>query len=156
MLDDIKDVETGRVYEGEVSQEKVQRWTAMQDETKNSEHYVDWIDNTDLNANLKNLLKAILEKTVVVGKQVLEFGKFVLDKIVRVFGTYPRATGGALLGFFIGTIISTVPFVGWLLGPLFTPILTALGGLAGCYADLVAMCGQKTVVQVQATAKEAF
>ena len=68
MLDDIKDVETGRVYEGEVSQEKVQRWTAMQDETKNSEHYVDWIDNTDLNANLKNLLKAILEKTVVVGK----------------------------------------------------------------------------------------
>jgi len=132
------------------------KWNALQQNVREPSFYTDWIDRIDCPASLKNLLKQLVDKSVIFGKRIYQFGKFVLSALMKLCKLYPRTVIGAVIGLFIATIISSIPIVGTIIGPLATPILMVLGGIAGFYRDLNSkFCPSATVV-IETVARQAF
>jgi len=132
------------------------KWNALQQNVREPSFYTDWIDRIDCPASLKNLLKQLVDKSVIFGKRIYQLGKFVLSALMKLCKLYPRTVIGAVIGLFIATIISSIPIVGTIIGPLATPILMVLGGIAGFYRDLNSkFCPSATVV-IETVARQAF
>lgn len=93
------------------------------------------IDNLDVSADAKSLLYKIAKVTITVGRRVVKIGRKILDVIVSLFQEYPQAGFGMLLGAILGFLVSSIPIIGVVLGPLFTPLGMAFGLVAGAIQD---------------------
>ncbi len=132
------------------------KWNALQQNVRESSFYTDWIDRIDCPASLKNLLKQLVDKSVIFGKRIYQFGKFVLSALMKLCKLYPRTVIGAVIGLFIATIISSIPIVGTIIGPLAIPILIALGGIEGFYRDLNSRFCPSVTVEIETVARQSF
>ncbi|WP_412555278.1 hypothetical protein [Shimia sp. MIT1388] len=95
------------------------------------------IDNLDVSADVKALLYKFTTKAVRVGEKVIKIGQKILETIIRVISEYPNTTFGFIFGAIAGTLVGSVPLVGWVLGPLVTPIFMALGLVLGAKQDFL-------------------
>ncbi len=132
------------------------KWNAFQQNVEDKSVYTEWIDHIDCPAGTKNLLKKLVDKSVIIGKRIYQFGKFVLSALMKLCKLYPRTVIGAVIGLFIATIISSIPIVGTIIGPLAIPILIALGGIEGFYRDLNSRFCPSVTVEIETVARQSF
>lgn len=95
------------------------------------------LNNLNLSADAKSALFTIARSTVRVGNSIIQLGKKVLELILRLFDEYPQATMGMVFGGVLGALIASIPLIGFILGPVATPIFVALGLVVGVYQDLM-------------------
>jgi len=93
------------------------------------------IDNMEISAEMKAILKKIATVTINFGKVALNVGLRLLDIIVFLMKKFPNATVGAIVGFLISSLITSIPLIGWVFGWL-VPILTSAGFIIGAVKDI--------------------
>jgi hypothetical protein len=94
------------------------------------------VDNLPLPAEAKAILVKLVDLTVTIGNRVLAIGKKIIEMILYLVKRYPNTTIGLVVGAFLGALISSIPFIGWILSPIITPLSLVLGGLIGLWRDL--------------------
>lgn len=95
-----------------------------------------YIDNLDISADAKSVLKKLSSLTVKVGRVLLKIGRCILDILITLFKNYPNIGLGVLLGILLGTIIGAIPVIGAVIGALITPLAAAFGFVVGMSQDL--------------------
>ena len=103
---------------------------------KKRSEYEDWIDNLSFDANTKNILKKLLDFTIVACGKVYQMGKAIVDFVMHLKESYPKTFDLAALGFIFSLLVLCLPVVGKFLFPIVCPIFVLLGGAAGLVADL--------------------
>lgn len=93
------------------------------------------IDKLDISADYKSLLYSLAKSTIQIGEYLVGIGRKILDLIGQVKNEYPNATFGLIFGGIVGFLISSIPFLGQVLGPIVTPLLMAFGFVAGIHQD---------------------
>ena len=73
---------------------------------------------------------------VKVGQTVVRIGRKIMDIIVALFEEFPNAGFGAIFGAIIGFLVSTIPVIGQIFGPLVTPVLISYGLVIGAKHDI--------------------
>lgn len=89
-----------------------------------------------ISADAKSILFTIAKTTIVVGTMVLKIGRKILDIITTILGEYPMASTGTIFGAIFGYLISSVPIIGMIFGPLVGTLAIAFGFAAGAMQDL--------------------
>lgn len=97
------------------------------------------IGNLDLPAEAKALLIKIKDFSIMVGGAVIEIGKKILELIVYAVKKFPSTAIGIVVGSVIGMTLSSIPFLGWALGWLLTPLCIALGLTLGFWKDITSV-----------------
>jgi len=80
-------------------------------------------------------LEELWEVTRAVGKKVIHIGKIIIMEIIRFIEENPNLVIGVALGAAVGTLVSSVPFLGGMLTPLSAAIGAAFGGIVGSRVD---------------------
>lgn len=127
--------ETGKYFTEEIpdlSSEELQQLTSLGLSSKDLKAK---IDNLSISADAKVLLFQIATKVIRVGESVINIGQKVLESVLEIIRTYPNTSFGIVFGAVAGTLVSSIPVIGWVLGPLVAPILMLLGISAGAYLD---------------------
>lgn len=98
------------------------------------------IESQDISADQKaqiwEKLKDLAQAVLLVGKQVLSVGRKILDFILHLVTKYPNLTIGLAIGAVFGSLIASVPIIGWLIGGLLQVFLPLIGGVIGFREDL--------------------
>ena len=94
------------------------------------------IDNLNISADLKSMLHSISTVTIRAGEFILKIGKKIIDYVCYVLEKFPTASFGIVFGGIVGFLISSIPILGVVLGPVITPILIAFGLIAGAREDI--------------------
>ncbi|HIG40369.1 MAG TPA: hypothetical protein EYQ14_07480 [Gammaproteobacteria bacterium] len=125
----------------------LRKWDLLQSQIDSDTSYLNWLDDTDLPAKLKNLIKKLVDGTIHVGTKVYNFGKFILELTRKFYSRFPQAALGALFGLVIGLIFNLIPWIGPFLSALITPITVLIGASIGMGADLLEMRMKQTIKQ---------
>jgi nucleoside permease NupC len=94
------------------------------------------IDGLNISADAKQFLYTFSKATIQAGEFVLKIGRKIIDFVCMVYREHPGATFGLIFGAIAGFLIAAIPIIGFVLGPLFTPIAMALGLVVGAVDDL--------------------
>ena len=94
------------------------------------------INNLEISADAKVLIKSIMDVVLKVGDFVLRIGKRIIEIVSDIVKQFPNATFGFILGAILSTLIASIPIVGAILGPLTAAVLIALGLAAGFMKDM--------------------
>lgn len=96
----------------------------------------DMINNLDVSADVKVLLDRIAQATITIGGAVVWIGRIILKAISFLLAEFPNASFGAIAGAVLGYLVSTIPVIGFVLGPVITPLLVILGAAFGLINDV--------------------
>lgn len=95
-----------------------------------------FIDNLDVSADTKALLYSFTKTTLKVGNIIIKIGAKIIDIVFTLFREFPSATFGMILGAIAGTLIASIPVLGAVLGPFFTPLAVLFGLAKGATEDI--------------------
>ncbi|MDE0531749.1 MAG: hypothetical protein OXI01_09925 [Albidovulum sp.] len=96
----------------------------------------EFVDNLDWPANAKLLLMRAYDATILVGKTVFEIGRFIVCSAIRLASAFPKTTFGFVAGAILGSLVAGVPVIGFVPGPIATPLAIILGTLWGAREDI--------------------
>lgn len=94
------------------------------------------IDRLAVSADVKSLLYALAKASITVGQTVVRIGRKVIDFVCTLLKDFPKLTFFALLGAIAGFLVASIPIIGFVIGPILTPIAIALGAAFGVLEDL--------------------
>ena len=94
------------------------------------------IDNLEISADAKVLIKSIMDAEIKVGDVVLRIGKRIIEIVSDIVKRFPNATFGLVLGVILSALIASIPIIGAILGTLLAPVLIAFGLGAGFMKDM--------------------
>ncbi|WP_458791791.1 hypothetical protein [Yoonia sp. MH D7] len=97
-----------------------------------------WLDRQDISADAKMWIVKVSEMTVTVGKAVISIGLKIVTTIFNVLKAFPQTTFGVIVGAVLTLLISSIPLIGVLVGPILMPIFLAFGVGMGAIADFQA------------------
>ncbi|MEL7638053.1 MAG: hypothetical protein AAGU21_00270 [Solidesulfovibrio sp.] len=113
---------------------------AAHNETMTDSEMVQRIRSLDISAQDKGLLRALMEAKTEIGGVMVRIGKKLLDICFSALNIlmehFPATMAGLLLGALLGLVFSSIPVLGWLLGPMLGPILVLGVGTMGLLKDL--------------------
>lgn len=101
-----------------------EQWTDRQIET--------FIDRLDISADAKANLAAFAKVTVKVGREVVRIGRKIVDVLFSFLRNFPGIAFGVIFAVVITTLLSAIPLLGAVLGPVASTLLVVFGG----YVDL--------------------
>lgn len=82
-------------------------------------------------AEILTRLHDLWDKTLEIAGEVIAIGKIVINDIVAFIKANPALAVGAALGAAVGLLISSVPWIGWMLAPIAKPLCIFLGTAYG-------------------------
>ena len=94
----------------------------------------DFIDRTNLSADMKALLYDIAKFTIKVGEVVVAIGRRVLDIAKRLIKKFPNMTLGVVVAVALTTLLGIAAWP--LIGGLLSKLLVLLGLAAGAVMDI--------------------
>ena len=94
------------------------------------------INNLEISADAKVLIKSIMDAVIKVGDVVLRIGKRIIEIVFDIVKRFPNATFGLILGMTLSVLIASIAIIGAILGPLTEAVLIALGLAAGFMKDM--------------------
>ena len=94
------------------------------------------IDRLPLSADAKRILHAIARKTIMAGEIVIRIGRRIIEIALTLVRKFPMATAGLVIGTLIGVLAGSIPVVGFLLGPIITPLAMSIGLGTGAIQDI--------------------
>ena len=130
------DPKTNTWKDVELSDEQIESIKTINETVINNKKINSYIDNLEISPELKVVLDTLLNYSIKVGGLLLNIGRKIVEVLIYFIQNYPTMITGAIIGFTIGTIISSIPILGWLLGWLILPLSTALGMGIGLKIDL--------------------
>lgn len=95
-----------------------------------------WISRLDISADAKSLLYKIAKTTIRAGQFVIKIGRKILDIVSFLLREYPKTTFGLIIGAVIGSLVISIPVIGFVIGPLFKTLIMVLGAVVGVYEDI--------------------
>ena len=103
---------------------KSEQWT---------DHQIDaFIGRLDISADAKANLASFAKVTVKVGREIVRIGRKVLDVLFSFLRHFPGIGFGVIFAVVISTLLSAIPLIGAILGPVASTLIIAFGG----YVDL--------------------
>lgn len=90
----------------------------------------------EISADAKSLLFTVAKTTITVGTTVIKIGRKVLDVITTLLAEFPMTSAVTVFGAIFGFLISSIPVIGFVLGPLVGALAVALGFAIGAIQDL--------------------
>lgn len=129
------DLNTGREVEIEIEDPQDDFFTVMENFRVDDDAVRKMIDRLDISADAKSLLYRLSQATLRVGRQIIHIGRKILDSACHIIREYPNTTFGLAFGGLVGILISSIPILGLVLGPIVTPVAMALGGMVGRWED---------------------
>lgn len=130
------DPQTGKTFEAEADGIDSNFISTMSEFEMSEAGIKKLIDNLNISADAKSILYSITTVTIRAGEFILKIGRKIVDFVCSIFKEFPTATFGMVFGGIVGVLISSIPVLGVVLGPIVTPILISLGLLAGAYEDI--------------------
>lgn len=94
------------------------------------------IDALPISADAKSLLFTLAKTTIRVGSMVVKIGRKVLDIVTAILAEFPMASTGTIFGAVFGYLVTSVPIIGFVLGPFIGALAIALGFAVGAIQDL--------------------
>jgi len=94
------------------------------------------IDNLNISAEAKSLLYSLSKATIKVGDYILKIGRKIIEYVYNLFKQFKHAGFGLIFGAIAGILISSVPIIGFILGPIITPLLMIFGMIKGIFEDM--------------------
>jgi len=114
------------------------------------EHVTKLIDGLNVSADIKSLLYAFSKATIKVGSAIVKVGRKIIDYICELFSQYPSAGFGLIFGAIAGFLVSAIPILGIVLGPLVSPILIGIGFVLGLNEDIKDKALARKVAEINA------
>lgn len=96
----------------------------------------DWIETLTISADAKALLMSIATTTTRIGQTIVALGRRLLTTVMDLVKRFPMTAFGVIVGAVLSALITSIPLVGWLIGPFLSPLLMAFGLTLGAVADL--------------------
>jgi hypothetical protein len=127
--------ETGEKFQADASGINSEFIDSLLNINMSDESLKRFIDNLEFSADAKMALYSFSKATILVGEQIIKIGRKVLDYVCIIYKEFPLVTFGTICGAIIGLLISSIPILGFVLGPLFTPIAIGLGLILGTIAE---------------------
>jgi len=128
--------ETGEEFEDQAENIEKEFIESMSFFEMADEEIKKFIDNLNVSADVKALLHSFSKATLRIGERIVKIGRKIIEFVGKVFREFPNASFGLIFGAIAGFLISSIPILGLVLGPLVTPILMALGLIAGVVEDI--------------------
>jgi len=142
--------ETGGVYEEEASNVTIDFIKSMANFELTDEQIKIQIDNLNISADAKFLLYTFSRATIRAGEYVLKIGRKIIDFVCSLVKAYPNVSFGLIFGSIIGFLITSIPIIGFLLGPIVTPIFIAFGLVGGLYEDMKDKQLERKIAEINA------
>ena len=95
-----------------------------------------WIGRLDISADAKSILYKIAKTTIRAGQFVIKIGRKILEIVSFLLREYPNATFGLIFGVVVGSLVTSIPIIGVVIGPLFTTFATIVGFAMGAWQDI--------------------
>jgi len=132
----IQNPKTGEWKSVDISSEQMESLNKVNDTVIEDDQIISYIDNLKISPEIKAVLDSILNYSMKVGDLILNIGRKIVEVIIYFVQNFPNIIIGTIIGFTIGTIISSIPILGWALGWLILPLSTALGMGMGLKVDI--------------------
>ena len=94
------------------------------------------LDNMDISADARAMLHTLIDVTLKTGKVIIRVGQKIIEFVMDFLKHYPHAGFCAILGLILGTLVASIPVIGFVLGWLIQPLFAALGLAIGWKTDL--------------------
>ena len=94
------------------------------------------IDNLDISADAKAVLYQVGQTSIRASRLVVRIGRKILDVICFLLREFPFMTFGAIFGVVVGMLVTSIPVIGFLIGPLFKAFAIATGIALGLIEDI--------------------
>jgi hypothetical protein len=94
------------------------------------------IDQLDISADAKQIVSGIMKITIRVGDTLLKIGQKIIELVLVILKSYPNTTFGLVLGMLVGFLVSSIPFLGGILGSFLIPLALAFGLAKGFMEDM--------------------
>jgi hypothetical protein len=95
-----------------------------------------FIDRLNVSADAKAQLAAFARVTLKVGKEVVRIGRKILDVLFAFLRSFPAMGFATIFSLIVGALISAIPLIGAVLGPIALTLGPALGLIFGASIDL--------------------
>jgi hypothetical protein len=119
--------ETGEKFEAEVSNLDQSFIEKMAEMDLPDVKIKRMIENLDIPADAKVLLYSISKTTIKAGQYIVKIGRKIIDFVCQLYKDYPSSTFSMIFGGLLGILLSTIPILGVLLGPMVTAFLAVIG-----------------------------
>ena len=94
------------------------------------------LEKLPVSADAKSLLFSFAKAAIQIGERIVKIGKKILSLIFTMCKEYPSTTFGAIFGATVGLLISSIPVLGFILGPIALPLLIIVGIGVGAIEDI--------------------
>ena len=81
------------------------------------------IGRLDADGSDKEKLRSLMQKTVKVGQTIVHIGAYIVRMIIKAMRAFPTVSIALIGGWIIGMILSSIPFLGWLLAAIWAPVM---------------------------------
>ena len=95
-----------------------------------------WIGGLPFSAEAKAILYKIASTTIRAGEFVIKIGRKILEIIWSIVRKFPNATLGLIIGAVLGSLITSIPIIGFAIGPFVTALAMVIGAAWGAYKDI--------------------
>ncbi|MDK2083307.1 hypothetical protein PT502_05765 [Aliarcobacter butzleri] len=135
----------GRAETINISEEKLEDLNKINEEILTKDKIKTYIDNLNISSEVKVFLNSIVNVTCKIGDMIYNIGKKIIEILIYLSKEFPNTTIGLIIGFVVGTLISSIPIIGWLLSGIILPASIFAGGLAGAYYDISDKATKQTI-----------
>ena len=102
-----------------------------------------WIGGLPFSADAKAILYKISTTTIRAGEFVIKIGRKILEVISFLVRKFPNATFGLIIGAVLGSLVASIPIIGFVIGPLFKMLVIVMGVAMGAYEDVTGGLSRK-------------
>lgn len=110
---------------------------------------VAFIDQLDVSADFKAILRDLAKVTWNVGSTVVAIGRKILSVALDIVTTFPGTLFGVVVASIVTLIVGTIPFVGPLLATFVGPMMLATGLTMGALSDFRSSAWSAKVAALQ-------
>lgn len=109
-----------------------------------------FIDQLDVSADFKAVLRDLAKVTWTVGSTVVSIGRKILSVALDIVATFPGTLFGVVVASIVTLIVGTIPVIGQLLATFVGPIMLATGLTMGALSDSRSFAWSARVADLQA------
>jgi hypothetical protein len=126
------DAQTGKLTSKKMQEPSMSFFEVIKSEQWTDRQIESLIDRLDISADAKANLASFAKVTVKVGREVVRIGRKLLDVLFSFLRSFPGIGFGVIFAVVITTLLSAIPLIGAVIGPIASTLIIAFGG----YVDL--------------------
>ena len=122
------DAETGKLASKKVGEPPMSFFDAVRSEQWTDRQIETFIDRLNISADAKANLASFAKVTLKVGRELVRIGRKIVDVLFSFLRNFPGIGFGVIFAVVITTLLSAIPLLGAILGPLASTLIIAFGG----------------------------